>query len=299
MMGQELLAQVTVVVPAYNAEHTLAETLESVRANISPARIIVVDDGSTDSTATIARACGVDLIQQANLGAADARAVGIRAVETKYLIALDSDDQLAEGIVRALVQLDANRDAAVCGGAIAVIDADGNVIRVGKTPVASLGVQELLLEPMSPWPPCAAVWRTESLRRANELRIAPLSPRYAEDYELLIRVAMIGDVISVPSVTANYRSFGGKSTNNALASLQSAEAIRLYYAEHLGLITAPSSPTKLRRLAAWRWFRGRQAATGLTRASWDVVKRPRLAVDVGFSLLERARKMVNPRRRHE
>jgi glycosyltransferase involved in cell wall biosynthesis len=52
-------APVSVVIPAYNAERFLAQTIESVRAQTLPvAELIVVDDGSSDRTAEVARRSG-------------------------------------------------------------------------------------------------------------------------------------------------------------------------------------------------------------------------------------------------
>ena len=61
----------SVIIPAFNAAATLARAIDSVRAQSWPAHeIIVVDDGSTDATAEIARQYGeaVRLIQQPNSG---------------------------------------------------------------------------------------------------------------------------------------------------------------------------------------------------------------------------------------
>ncbi|MEI6043656.1 MAG: glycosyltransferase family A protein, partial [Chloroflexota bacterium] len=74
----------TVVVPAYNAAATLTKCLDSliaqeIRPNLK-LEIVVVDDGSTDQTATIVRRYqGVRLICRPHRGAATARNVGVRA----------------------------------------------------------------------------------------------------------------------------------------------------------------------------------------------------------------------------
>ncbi len=87
------IADVSVVIPAYNAARFLAETLASVFAQtLAPAEIIVVDDGSTDDTADIARRLGVNVISRANGGISAARNTGIRAARGAYVALLDADD---------------------------------------------------------------------------------------------------------------------------------------------------------------------------------------------------------------
>lgn len=89
---------VSVVVPAFNAETTMAETLASLRAQtFRPFEVLVVDDGSTDATAAIAhRAAAEDprirVIAQANGGVASARNRGIAEARGTWIATLDADD---------------------------------------------------------------------------------------------------------------------------------------------------------------------------------------------------------------
>lgn len=85
----------SVIIPAFNAATTLARAIESVRAQSWPAHeIIVVDDGSQDTTAEIAHQFGrhVRLIQQANAGVAVARNAGAAVATGDWLAFLDADD---------------------------------------------------------------------------------------------------------------------------------------------------------------------------------------------------------------
>jgi len=87
----------SVIIPAFNAATTLARAIESVRAQSWPAHeIIVVDDGSTDATADVARHFeAVRLIQQANSGVSVARNAGAAAATGGWLAFLDADDWYA------------------------------------------------------------------------------------------------------------------------------------------------------------------------------------------------------------
>lgn len=97
-MGQAPDDLVSVIVPAYNASTTIAETLASaLRQTFENIEVIVVDDGSSDDTAIIverfmARDGRVRLIRQANGGVARARNAGIAAAKGAYVAPLDADD---------------------------------------------------------------------------------------------------------------------------------------------------------------------------------------------------------------
>ncbi|OJZ17455.1 MAG: glycosyl transferase [Thiobacillus sp. 65-29] len=92
----------SVVIPAFNAAATLAHAIESVRAQSWPAHeIIVVDDGSTDATAEVARRfADVRLIRQANSGVSVARNAGAAAASGDWLAFLDADDSFAPDRLR-------------------------------------------------------------------------------------------------------------------------------------------------------------------------------------------------------
>lgn len=87
---------VSVIVPAYNAEKYLGEALESALAQTrQDVEIILVDDGSTDGTAAIARSFGarVQLVQQENRGVGGAVNTGLRRARGDLLAFLDADDR--------------------------------------------------------------------------------------------------------------------------------------------------------------------------------------------------------------
>jgi len=93
----------SVIIPAYNAAATLARAIESVRAQTSPAHeIIIVDDGSSDDTASVAESFGgaVTLIRQPNGGVAGARNAGARSATGDWLAFLDADDWYAPDRLR-------------------------------------------------------------------------------------------------------------------------------------------------------------------------------------------------------
>jgi glycosyltransferase involved in cell wall biosynthesis len=99
---------ISVVIPAYNAGHYVGRAIQSVLAQTRPAdEIIVVDDGSTDSTAGIVGGFGsrIKLIQQPNAGVSAARNSGIRAAVGDWVAFLDADDQWLPDYLRMQAEL--------------------------------------------------------------------------------------------------------------------------------------------------------------------------------------------------
>ncbi len=108
----ESYPEVTVLVAAYNEAASIAQTLRSIARQDYPARIevIVIDDGSHDSTSADAQAIGIDLDRlrvitlERNAGKAVALNAGLAQVRTVSMITVDADCHLAPSAVRHLVE---------------------------------------------------------------------------------------------------------------------------------------------------------------------------------------------------
>jgi glycosyltransferase involved in cell wall biosynthesis len=98
-------ALVSILIPAYNAEATIAETLESAASQTWPNKeIIVVDDGSTDRTLVIARryaAKNVKVVARDNQGAAASRNTAFSLCRGEYIQWLDADDLLSSNKIES------------------------------------------------------------------------------------------------------------------------------------------------------------------------------------------------------
>src|SRR5580658_2196955 len=85
----------SVIIPAHNRELYVGEAIESaLRQTRPPDEIVVIDDGSTDRTAEIARSFGksVHCLSQSNQGIGAARNAGLQAARGNLIAFLDSDD---------------------------------------------------------------------------------------------------------------------------------------------------------------------------------------------------------------
>ena len=108
-------ARVAIVIPAYNAERTLAVTLDSALAREGVAEIVVVDDGSVDGTFELARSYEprIRALTGPKRGVSAARNRGAAETSAPWLLFLDADDLLEPGTIEARLAASKDGDADV------------------------------------------------------------------------------------------------------------------------------------------------------------------------------------------
>lgn len=102
--------EISVIVPAYNSEATIAACVESILAqSYAGVQLVVVDDGSTDGTAAIADSIAsrddrMTVVHQPNKGRTEARRVGVEQARGEWICFVDSDDTLPTDALENLAQ---------------------------------------------------------------------------------------------------------------------------------------------------------------------------------------------------
>lgn len=102
----------SVIIPAYNAERTIAKAVESLFSNDSEEyriEVLVIDDGSVDTTARIISELeqknpSVRLLQKGNGGVSSARNVGLSQARGRFVFFMDADDEIAPDALNRLIR---------------------------------------------------------------------------------------------------------------------------------------------------------------------------------------------------
>lgn len=271
-MNEINTARFTVVIPAFNASESIVEAIRSGK-EAGADRIIVVDDGSTDETARVATAAGAECITQVNVGASIARMTGGDKVESEYVTFLDADDRLLpDGVRSSLKILDSDPGIAVAAGTVAAIGKDGKR-RDFPVRYSPVNINSLLTRGFGPWPPAAEVIRVAAYRQSLQVEPPPLHPRFADDYELLIRLSIVGKIDVRAQPACVYSMSGGKSAKNARAAIEAKELVRKHYARHLGIDIQTMNSKEVEaasyaRLARAKMFDGQYFQAGKFILEW-------------------------------
>jgi len=198
-------ALLSVLVPVWNGAAFLAEALDSVRKDVTgPFEIVVVDDGSTDDTAAIARGFDVPLRYdlQAHAGLAVARNRLIELARGELIAFLDADDRWPRGRVSILERALAEHPE--CGLS------QGRLQRLVRVD----GADEFTLVDESWAAPsvCTALIRRDVFERVGGFDTA--FPN-GHDVDWLLRARELGVAFSgVDAVTLHYRRHEHNMTND-------------------------------------------------------------------------------------
>lgn len=142
-MSKDCKELISVIIPVYNTEKFVKECVESVlHQDYENLEIIIINDGSTDSSASICDTLVADkrvqVIHQQNIGLGNTRQKGIDICKGKYFVTIDSDDYIANDFISQLydsIKLN-NSDIAVCGRYDFVDGKDimrENLLSIGET----------------------------------------------------------------------------------------------------------------------------------------------------------------------
>jgi glycosyltransferase involved in cell wall biosynthesis len=199
----------SVVVPAFNAQATLARAVRSALAQEpAPAEVIVVDDGSRDRTAQVAAGLdGVRVIAQENKGPSAARNHGLAEVRSPWVAFLDADDWwLPMKTSTQVSALSGRPDCALVAcdwvreGTAGIVPPYGPSRGAGDSPVTEFDYRSILL--LNRFQTSTVLARTEAVRSVGGFDSALDG---VEDWDMWLRLAGEGRIVKVDTPLVVYR----------------------------------------------------------------------------------------------
>lgn len=273
---------ISVIMPSFNAEDTIAQSIDCVLGQTHPdVELIVVDDGSSDTTVRIIEASvtahpeRVRLLLQDHKGPYPARNLALQHAKGEFIAFLDADDTWTpDCLARLLAALKLhNADIAYCGWQNVGPAAPGAQPFV--PPAYEEGDPIAACLRSCPWPIHAALTRRSMIEAVGGFSERMFT---SMDYDLWIRlVAHTRRLVRVPEVMAFYHWRGNQiSSDRSRQVLNSVQVRRDFIDAHPALV-AHLGRTQLRELVdgylmnrAYQAFWGRELRTAqrLLRESW-------------------------------
>ncbi|MGC9526203.1 MAG: glycosyltransferase [Limnospira sp.] len=235
---------ISIIIPVYNGEKTIRETIASVlNQTLTDFELLIIDDGSTDSTSAIASSFTdprIKLLSYPNAGLAASRNRGIRESQAEYISFIDADDLWTPDKLESQYQaLREHPEAALAYSWTDCIDESGNFFRRGSHFTVDGNVYSyILVNNFIESGSNILVHR----RALLEVGLFDESLSGAADRDLWIRLAARYPFVAVPKVQILYRiSPTSMSANIIRQAKESTGVIQRAYSQ------APSSLQYLKK----------------------------------------------------
>ncbi len=249
MKDKNLVPAVSVCIPTYNRRDYLKETLQSIFAQTyKDYEIVIVDDGSTDSTEEMIKqlGCNIRYHWQENAGDAAARNKLIELAVGKYITFPDSDDLLApDAIERLAGVIQRENEPIIVYGPYLRIDQYGNVIGKDKRKLYSGFVAKYLFQDIF-------VHTSGSMFPKSILEEAggfDTSLPVCSDYDLWLRLSLKYRFAALSQPTFKRRRHPGNLSGNSMQNrITELEVLERFYYEKGGNAVIPQR-TAAKRLS--------------------------------------------------
>lgn len=183
---------ISILIPAYNSEKTIKRCLDSVlMQTVQDIEIIVINDGSRDSTLTILQEYAekdkrIRIVNQPNRGVAVARNMALQDASGEYILYIDADDWIEPDMVQKMLTLAADADIVFCGHDYA--ETPNEVKHTAKIEVEEWNQQRQQLEFMKHKRMAGMLWNKLIRRNLTENVFFNEKTGYGEDAEFLWKI---------------------------------------------------------------------------------------------------------------
>jgi teichuronic acid biosynthesis glycosyltransferase TuaG len=147
-----MIPLLTIIIPAYNAEIYLKNTIDSVLSqSFQNFNIVIINDGSRDNTQEIIETVSMNETQIKyktiqNSGVSIARNEGLKFAKSKYVLFLDADDLLSTNFLEdRITYLEAHQEYSICGSSITTFTNEGEYNETAMHAPTENGLREILL----------------------------------------------------------------------------------------------------------------------------------------------------------
>lgn len=213
---------VSIIIPAYNAEKYITETIESVlNQTFTDWELIIVIDGATDHTEDIARSFESDerisVIVKENTGVSDTRNIGMSKAKGNYIALLDADDiWLPENLEKKITFLEQNSEFGWVYSQMNEFHNDTSLVNQ-----APRGHDKEILKSILSWKgevvpgPCSnVVFRSEFLKKGLAFDVEFST---AADQDFTLQLAQLAPGKLIDEYLWNYRVLSGSMSRNIAA----------------------------------------------------------------------------------
>ena len=196
---------ISIIIPSYNQQEYLPQAIESALGQAYPVEVIVIDDGSTDSSLEVAKkyekqswgySCKV--VSQVNKGLASARNTGIMNATGDWILPLDADDMLLENCIEKILPVIRETEADIIAPSFKCFGLNSDPIVLMPNPT------------IADFKAGNRIGYCSAIRKSALLEVGGYNPKMvwgAEDYDLWFDLLKRGKkLVTIPEILWLYRT---------------------------------------------------------------------------------------------
>ena len=204
--------EISIIVPIYNAEKTLSQTLNSIRnQSYNNFEVLLIDDGSSDGSSKICnRYVSLDnrfnYVYQHNKGLSSARNEGLKIANGDYVIFVDSDDTLPPRSLEHLINAKNKFESAlICGSYLMNKTRNRQLLMANNFDIIRKNTPQKFIDvlnrvPTAPW---AKLYSREIIIK-NNLKF-PITIPYGEDAIFMYQYAeFVDEIVTIDDLVYEY-----------------------------------------------------------------------------------------------
>lgn len=237
--------KISIVMPVYNAENHLHESIESILSQtFTDFEFVIIDDGSIDNSRDIIKSYHdkrIVLVENSH-GFIRSLNSGINASRGKYVVRMDADDlMLSHRLAIQYQYMEDNPDVDICGSWMETFGVDSRII---KSPIKHQDITLYLLKGNSLCHP-TVIMRKEALQKCKSYpNLYKSKYIYAEDYKLWVDLIKNGlKFANIPEVLLRYRASPKQtSSKHSERQIKTTLLIQQQYTEYVSNLIVQEEP---------------------------------------------------------
>lgn len=203
------LPELSVILAVHNGQAFVREAVASVlNQSFQDFEFIIVDDASTDATSGLLREVADQRLRvitlDRNVGLVDALNRALLEARGGLIARMDADDiARPQRFAAQVARMESAPDLVLLGTAFDFIDGQGRILRHQSVSTDNETLQRRLIEECNQFCHPSVMLRADAVRKVGGYR--KLTGRFAQDYDLWLRLAEVGKVANLPEALVGYR----------------------------------------------------------------------------------------------
>ncbi len=227
MTSKNIETNIDVIIPVYNGQDFIIQALDSViNQTLSPNKIIVVNDGSTDTTAELITGYAtnskvpIELVNKKNGGLSSARNAGVNASNTQFIAFLDADDTWDKYKLEKQLEVFENTTFKNLGLVYCdydIIDSDNKIIfKNYKAPLDYKNMRGNVFKKLLERNQIASSGSGVLIKREvfEKTGLFDENLKFGEDWDMWLRIAKVYEVDFADKILVHIRKHGSNMTAN-------------------------------------------------------------------------------------